>query len=500
MKIKILVIMLTLGVVAASCDLNETPYGFYSDENFYKTQEDAEAALMYAYNAFTFIEYTRGIINIGDLPTETTNLKPDEGQDAQELNNWTAGSTNETLMNFFKYCYISINRANVVIEQVSASNFPQSFKDRVVGEALVLKSWSYFNLVRVFGLVPIQNESVRTVEQTRPPLAQSMDALYNILLADLMRAEAKLEVNKRVGRVDKVAAQAILAKAYLTIASSKENGVPLYSDMQRDVATMYDSAAFWAHKVLYDQNAYALDPDLKNIYDVYAPDGPEHIFILSHDRTGEFEGNYSKTPLMFMPWVDGAPYYLRFSDGSLVYTTNGWEVYRVDQDFIDSYETIDKRRTELIHSAVFDAQGNEVGSVAGGQIPGPFCVKYLDPEFVGQKTSARPFLIRTSDIALTYAEAVGPTANGYFWVNEVRSRAGIANLQPGLNLVDFRQAVLRERRWEFAFEGHYLYDLRRTASVTTNVAAARLAGLTEADAAFYPLPQQELDLNTSIPR
>ena len=50
-----------------SCDLNEEPYGFYSEENFYKTPQDAESSLMYAYNAVTFLEYSRGIFYIGEL-------------------------------------------------------------------------------------------------------------------------------------------------------------------------------------------------------------------------------------------------------------------------------------------------------------------------------------------------------------------------------------------------------------------------------------------------
>lgn len=500
MKIKYLIVLVLTGFFIASCNINEEPYGFYSDDNFYKTQADAESALMYAYNAFTYIEYTRGITNIGDLPTESTDLKPDEGQDAQELNRWTANSTNETLMNFFKYCYIAINRSNVVIEQVGNSSFPEAFKNRVIGEAIVLKSWAYFNLIRVFGLVPIQKTSVKTVDQTRPAMATSLDQLYNMLINDLQKAESMLPVDKRVGRVDKVAAQAILAKAYLTIASSKEYNVFRYSEMSRNVATMYDSAAYWSGKILNNQTAYTLDPSLTNIYDVEYPNGPEHIFILSHDRTGQNEGNYSKTPLMFMPWVDGAPFYLKYSNGTLVYTTNGWEVYRVNQNFANTFAVNDKRKTELFHSAVYDAQGNEVGSVANGKIPGLFCVKYVDPKFVGQKTSAKPFLIRFSEMALTFAEATGPTNEGYQWINAVRSRAGLGPLPEGMSLADFRKAVIQERAWEFAFEGHYLYDLRRTASVTTKVSEAQTAGLSEAQAAFYPIPQQELDLNTSIPR
>lgn len=501
MRNKILISLLAVASMITSCDLTEEPYGFYSDDNFYTTQEDANSALLYTYNAFTFIEYTRGLNSIGDLPTETTDLKPDEGQDAQELYDWRAAtiSTNLTLENFFKYAYVAINRANVLIEQVEGSAFSDEFKNQIIGEALVLKSWSYFHLIRVFGLVPVHNAPVRQLEDTSAPLAPSLDALYDMVIADLIRAEEMLEVNKseaRVGRVDKVAAQSILAKIYLTIASSKENGVKLYRDMTKDVTAMYESAAFWAGKVLNDQNDYFLDPDLTNVYDVNQPHGPEHIFILSHDRSGANEGNYSKTPLMFMPWVDGVPYFLKYEDGRLVKTTHGWEVYRVTPSFYASFHADDQRGIDLIHDQVFDADGNLVGSIDDGTFTHPFTVKFQDPEFEGDRTSARPFLIRFADIALTYAEAVGPTAEGYKWVNAVRARAGLLPLEAGLSVADFRQAVIQERAWELCYEGHHLFDLRRTGSVTTTVPQA--AGLSEDEASFYPLPQREQMLNDAL--
>jgi starch-binding outer membrane protein, SusD/RagB family len=501
MRNKIIISLLALAFAVTSCDLSEDPYGFYSDANFYRTQEDANSALLYTYNAFTYIEYTRGLNSIGDLPTETTDLKPDEGQDAQELYDWRAGriSTNLTLENFFKYGYIAINRANVLIEQVGGGNLPESFKNQVVGEALVLKSWSYFHLIRVFGLVPVHTAPVRQLEDTNAPLASSLDALYDMVISDLVKAESMLTVNKnaeRVGRVDKVAAQSILAKIYLTIASSKENNVKLYRDMSRDPVAMYDSAAYWGAKVLYEQNDYHLDPSLTNVYDVYRPHGPEHIFILNHDRTGANEGNYSKTPLMFMPWVDGNAYYLQYQDGRLVRTTHGWEVYRVTPSFYASFHQDDLRAINLIHDQVYDAQGNVVGSIAQGSFTHPFSVKYQDPDFIGDRTSARPFLIRFADIALTYAEAVGPTNDGYSWVNAVRERAGLEPLPAGLSVADFRKAVIQERAWELCYEGHHLFDLRRTATVTTKVPQA--AGLTEDEASFYQLPQREQQLNDAL--
>ena len=497
MKTKIISLIILLSFSFSSCDLKEDPYGFYSEDNFYKTPADAEASLMFAYNSLTFIEYARGIFYIGELASDICDVKADEGYGSQQLNNWTADATNETLTYFFKYCFISINRCNAVIDNVSNSSFEPVIKNRLLGEAYFLRAYNYFNLVRVFGLVPIQKSMVKSISQTSPNMAKNLDEIYNFINSDLKKADSFLEINQRVGRADKVAAQALLAKSYLTIASSKESGVVSYKDMSKDVKLMYDSAAFYSKKVLYDQTKYKLDTDLQHIYNVKYPDGPEHIFIMSGDRTGLNEGNYSKIGMMFHPWIDGVPYYIKNVDNTYTYTTNGWEVFLATNAFYNSYSPIDKRQTNLMVTNIYNATGTVVASL-GGKFKYAFTRKYVDPEFVGQKSSVKPFLIRFSDVALIYAEAVGPTTEGYNWLNQIRTRAGLASLGTGMSETIFRDAVIQERAWELAFEGQRLYDLRRKAIVLQKDPRAVASGITEAKAAFYPLPQMEVDLNTNL--
>ena len=183
MKTKIFSLLLVLGLMAGSCDLNEEPYGFYSEDNFYKTPADAEASLMFAYNALTFLEYSRGIFYIGELASDNCDVKADEGYGSQQLNNWTADASNETLTYFFKYCFIAINRSNAVIDNVVNSTFDSSIKNRLLGEAYFLRAYNYFSLVRVFGLVPIQKNMVKSISQTSPNMAKNMDELYDFIIS-----------------------------------------------------------------------------------------------------------------------------------------------------------------------------------------------------------------------------------------------------------------------------------------------------------------------------
>src|SRR3712207_9437493 len=74
---------------------------------------------------------------------------------------------------------------------------------------------------------------------------------------------------------------------------------------------MYDSAAYFAGEVVEKQTTYGFSDNLLDIYDVDKPAGPEHIFLMSMDRSGVSEGQYSKISKMFIPYVDGATIYLK---------------------------------------------------------------------------------------------------------------------------------------------------------------------------------------------
>ena len=185
-------------------------------------------------------------------------------------------------------------------------------------------------------------------------------------------------------------------------------------------------------------------------------------FSMSMDRSGSSEGEYSKIGMMFHPWVAGVPYYLKNPDGTLTYCTYGWEVFKTTDDFYNSFDNDDKRKTQLLVTQVYNSSGTVIGK-KGKDFTYAFTRKYVDPNFVGQKSSARPYLMRVSDVALMYAEAVGPTSEGYYWLNKIRSRAGLSDANPNLGLSDFRDQVIQERAWELAFEGQRLYDLRRKA-------------------------------------
>ena len=491
--------MLAGTLVLGACSLKEEPYGFYSEDNFYKTAADAEASLTYAYGTLNYLEYSRSVFFLGDMPTEELTTKSDAAADNQDLNNWKVANfkTNGTLENFFKYAFIGVNRANAVIQNVENASFDENARKQILGEAYFLRAWNYFNLVRNFGLVPMHTTMVDELDETSSPFASNLDELYDLILGDCRKASDILPVydTPKTGRTDRVAAQSLAAKAYLYVASAKEHNVMLYRDMHRDIKEMYDSAAYYAGQVINSQSTYGFEDNLLDIYDVEKSHGKEHIFMMAMDRSGTTEGQYSKISKMFVPYIDGAAIYLKQGDtDTYIPSHDGWGEYRTTPEFYNSFDASDKRKTDLIVSKVYRADGS-LNVEYPGALPYPFCRKYIDPNYDGDKTSTRPFLIRFSDVALIYAEAAGPTDKSYELVNYIRHRAGLGDMARNLNQDEFRQAVIQERKFEMAYEGDYMYDLRRTNRIQS---VAEAAGLSEDQVTFYPIPQAEINLNGSL--
>jgi hypothetical protein len=502
---KYLLAVLLIGAISCSKKLDEKPYGAYSNANFYNTEKDAESALLYAYAPINYIEYSaRFMLFLGDI---TTNQYLMYGK-AQETNLyiWDVNASTEEFLYLFKYCYISIGRANSVLENVAKmNNIATQSKNQILGEAYFLRAFNYFMLTKNFGSVPYRSKVVSGTSEIKAPKA-TIEELYGLIIKDLDTSISLLGIAKNQGRIDKVGAQALLSKVYLTMASSKMTGAPGY-DWVTDYEATYKLAAKWANEVLTKQSTYYLDPNLSNVYDVdHQFDGPEHIFITSMDRTAKGqEGTFSQLPQMFGIGVPVIYISSTLNGGGVKKFINSgsgcWSVFRVDSAFYRSYPDNDLRK-QLMVSTIYNEDGSVLATYSKDNITSadpvknafyyPFCRKYTDYKSQANQTSANIYLIRFAEVALTYAEAEGPTVNGYKWINAVRNRAGLDDLKTGLSIEEFRKAVWNENKFELAFEGHGLYELRRTNRVMQEITNKPVK---EAYAYFFPIPQREVDLN-----
>ncbi|MBL0744424.1 RagB/SusD family nutrient uptake outer membrane protein [Chryseolinea lacunae] len=487
---------LTAALLSCS-DMEEQPYGIINSTTFYKTPEDAESAIVYCYSILPEVGYySRGYTIVTELPTENLTQKGDAGTSNFELDELRTTATNSNLDDMWTYIYRGISRANGVITNVPNIAMNQTTRDQIVGEAYFLRALHYFNLVRMFGEVPIRLQTIDT--PTQIPLAKSpVKDVYDLIIADLKQSEQLITVPRiSEGRANKVAAQGLLAKVYLHLASSKSSASPGY-EFVSNADEMYTQAAAYAGKVVNEQTTFAFTDNLVDIWntEIYKKAAvSEHIFDAAVDRSGDREGSFSKLPNMFLPADRPMEIVYNPSDpaSAKINIGQGWSHFRTEANLYNNYADDDKRKTDLIVSKYWNAGTEYNLDITSSSRP--FTRKYIDPLRIGDASSCNTPIVRYSDILLVYAEGVGPTTEGYAAINKIRARAGVGDLAPGLSVDAFRKAVVEERANELAFEGNRLFDLRRTNSME-EVLVNKYGKTITSGAYFFPIPQREIDTN-----
>jgi len=171
------------------------------------------------------------------------------------------------------------------------------------------------------------------------------------------------------------------------------------------------------------------------------------------------------------------------------------------RDLINSYETGDKRMFATIDTLY----RNKTNVVTRRD----WVRKFLDSSVAATTKTNSDWpvnfpLLRSEEVMLLYAEAVnetsGPTTEAVAILNRIRSRAGLPAVIPA-NAADFRLAMERERRHEFAWEGLYWFDLVRTnrfLDVLNPFLTANYQKTIDVNKYLYPVPQPEINIKPGL--
>src|SRR6188768_1477279 len=237
MKTKIFNILIVLAAFTLwSCEefLEENPKSFISEDQFYKTPADA----LNAVNA-TYFFYNGGgsngsnqspynsLLQVG-MEFATDEQYPGPGAtnaDVRSLSVHNHSSTNRTIYENWQQHYAGIKKCNVAIEKIALIDFGSSaaLQQRYIGEAKFNRAFIYFNIVRLWGDVPLITENQNYVKAQDYYVAKSAATeIYAQIEKDLTEAAAALPATYTgadIGRATAGAAKALLAKVYLTKAS-----------------------------------------------------------------------------------------------------------------------------------------------------------------------------------------------------------------------------------------------------------------------------------------
>lgn len=514
---KTLTRLLLLGALVTtttSCEkfLEEDPKSFISEDQYYKTQADAITAV----NAVYFL------LNAGSSTIQTPyntlfntgmNFAGDDedpgpgatNPDVRSLAVLAHSSSNLRVYELWQQHYAAIKKANVALERIPAIEFDAALKSRLLAEAKFLRALYYFNLVRLYGDVPLITTNQRFVQTAdyavpRTPAAE----VYAQIEKDLTEAAAALPAkygSSDAGRATAGAAKTLLSKVYLTKAS-----LPL------NLTANYQKAVQQAEEALSPADGgtgtygYDLFPNYADVFLPAVKNGREHIFSAQFKSNSLGQGNYQnpRSILTGIPGLTGL-----YADQVRFYKKGDdkfFSVYKL-------YKPTDKRRkVTFVTRFVSPANGRKYGlPIPNTAVPGdstPFFNKAWDPGSVAVtgESAANVAIIRYAELLLIHAEAEneanGPTTKAYRSLNRIRNRAGLPNLTPSLSQDQFRDSLYLDRRLELVFEYHRWFDLirQKDGSGSTFVRSLQTVGKTNAKDfhRLYPIPQTELNSNPKL--
>ncbi len=504
----------TMGACNDNAFLTEQPFDFVGPQNFYHSAGDALAAVNGAYASLENAAsggvnnyYGRNFPMLVEFLGEAVTVYLSATNERSQVDNYTFPTSHSYIYSTWQAAYGAINRANAVIDNVPAIAMDETLKGRVIGEAKFLRALNYFNLVRLFGGVPLYVHETKSLDSLKTPRASAAD-VYALIVTDLQDAIKVLPSSKTyaasdAGRASRGAAKTLLAKVYLQRAGT---GVGTPADNQ--------AALDMARSVVSDAD-YSLVSDPAVLYDMV--DGTlnerntEVIFDIENIRQAGLGGNLGN---FFAP-----------RNSSWEASQNG--AFEAEQPFYDSFADTDKRKAATFVLS-FPNKSNvatpylttSTASTAYGA-DSPYLKKFIDPSPLAGGGSEEPnyIVLRYADLLLMQAEAAnevsGPTAEAYAAINAVRTRANVPNLVAGLSKQAFKDSLFVERRKELVGEGPNAYfDSQRNwtwakARVEANMALGKANNFRNSkypkaqvtlDDKFklMPIPQRAIDLNSLL--
>ncbi len=465
---KYLYSLLFVGLFVSSCGdefLNPTPQSSVVASDFFSSDAELLSGVFAMYDALqgvnentqtNIMDFNRGIqfeYLVTEMRSDNSRSQTDEGSKA-DFHRYIVNANNVEVEDYYASMYEIIFRSNVVMSFIDVAD-PENV-DQYTGEARFMRAYAYFNLIRLFGDVPLITENINPGDDAAF-IRVDTDIIYDQIVSDLTEAVSFLADGGAKSRASKGAAQALLAKVYLSMPS------PNYSQAQSLCESVMASME------------YSL---LSNFNDIFYNElNDELIFVVEFLPANADESQSFSSEFNFLTGrQDG----LNIPEANLrnALTLNGGN--RTETSFIMS---------------------------TNGEFE---CAKYF-PDGFGPEDDYGPnsrnagndwIVMRYADVLLMHAEAIlagAPSttaSNALESVNMVRSRAEVDDITGTLTAQD----LLLERRVELAFENHRFFDLQRFGSLSSVIAAyAAEEGFDfNVNQLTLPIPAREINLSRGL--
>ncbi len=483
MKIRLYISIVILAITTIACDdvLDLNPISEIGEDSFYKTSEEINKAVIGCYNGLQEpILYEWAL----------TELRSDNGQmfiesssavytEYRELDSHTQSTLNPVVNSYWQGCYHDIALANQVLAKVDVVE-DADMKAQYESECRFIRAYHYFNLVRLFGPVVLVEESI-SGDDAKAFERSSVESIYKFIETELDMAVSGLPDSYapgEAGRVTNWAAKALLAKVYLT-------------------RTKYSEASGLLSDII-SSSPYLLLPEYADVFSTGNEMNDEILFAVRF-----MSGNVG----LGSPFAN---WFAPLTSGSNVVNGDGRGWNYPTASIMDSFEEGDSRKDVCLKESYLNKDKDVLVDRA-------YVNKYMyDVVDLYDAENDWP-VIRYADVLLMYSEALNETqgvAEALPFLNQIRERAGLDPYDGSAitNRHQFRMAVEKERRLEFAFENHRYFDLLRTGRA---VAVMNEHFQTESyyndpgNPEFHvapveewqtvlPIPQREIDVNSAL--
>ena len=483
MKLKYnLIAIALLGFSFSSCSdfLEQNPQTDLSENDFYKTADDILSAVNGAYSSLQEGDIYGNWYVFGEIPSDNTRNQLSGSVTTQnEFDQFYIDTQNSMIANFWKAAYKVINRTNTILGRIDGIEINTELANRYKLECKFIRALMYFNLVRVYGDVPLVLKEI-SISESYDILREPKENVYNQIIADLKEAQ-DLPVSYSTaedGRATQGAAKALLANVYMTLHK--------YAEAETILAEIINSG----RDSLLENTPGSLNIDgYKNVFSPVNHNSKEGIFEIQFLKGGYGEGsNYANN---FAPENSG-------TNVVAVGGTGGNNI--PEMDIYNAYEEGDLRRDFSMSLGYYDNRKNNEW------VESRYVCKFMDVPYQNNDASNNYPVIRYADVILMYAEALnqnGKTAEACKYLNMTRRR-GFGYQTTETSPVDlqttdkaqFALMVEQERRVELAFENHRWFDLIRTGRAV-EVMRSKGFSLNETNL-ICPIPQKQIDVNPKL--
>ncbi len=501
-------------------DLDTPSQSDYSSDNLFKTISQAKMTTYGIYYTFTNDIYTRTINT--HLSCDNDEMQTSGGITTADRNlaaRYNSATANTELTKVWDRLYAGVERANVNIERIPQMDLYTKGTDaeknelkRFLGEALTLRAYFMFDLVKMFGDVPFKTTASRSGENFFVDRV-SRDTIYAQIIKDLLVAVDLVPWQKEVtvqARFTKGSVKGMLARIALHAAGYSlrwdANGGNIGVRTNADAAKVreyYQIARDQTWDIMSDPNKnHGLNPVFIDIWKTlcgqkFDTNYGESMFEIGlWNPTGEQAGNGYIGNKIGVP-VNSAQI--------ATYGAGGSEV-RILPGYVASFKPFDVRKDVTVADFEIDATGMRVVRDRVWEYnPGKWRTWWSTYKSTSSYTGINHILLRYADVLLMFAEADnwlnnGPTPDAVAALKQVRKRAFKGNealieaeTYP-TDLTGFFGILMDERAWELGTEGIRKWDLIRWNKLGERLVAAKKAyDLFRTDATYpkyvYYLPQ-----------